>query len=132
VPTNFFGQGGGIAAADALSSLRLYFGGSASEDTTDTITYLAAAGETEFSWESGTRRHGIFTYFLLEGLQSGDHDGDGYITVSEAYAHTEARVMSEWNAGRYYSSPEYRDRSPTFRPRLGTGVVDPVLVTSPE
>lgn len=122
VPRNFTGTEQAVSLGDMVAGIRTYLGGRA-EDAA--MVVLSAAGEAEFSWESGTNRHGVFTFFLLEALQIADHNGDGYVTVSEAYAHAAGRIMAEWNqplagirSDGYY----------TFYPRVGTTAVDPVLV----
>ena len=48
---------------------------------------ITAADTNEFSLEDARwGGHGVFTHFLLEGLQgSGDADGDGIVTFSELY-----------------------------------------------
>lgn len=134
IPDHYIGDGAGVSLADALASISVFSGGgsAAGNDLSGNGSYvLAAAGEREFSWESGSRQHGIFTYFLLEALSAGDADSDGYITLGEVYEFTSAAIMSEWNEGKYITDPEYAEYSPTFLPRAGTGAVDPVLVRSP-
>jgi uncharacterized caspase-like protein len=45
------------------------------------------------SCENDTLKHGIFTYFLLEGLRGkADADQDGVVTVDEAYAYVSKHV----------------------------------------
>jgi len=47
---------------------------------------ITASGANEVSMESEEFKHGIFTYFLLEGLKGkADFDGDGLVTVDELY-----------------------------------------------
>ncbi len=77
---------------------------------------LSAAGSAEESWESGSYGHGIFTYYLLESAVSGDRDGDGNVTVSEAYAYASAAIESSWNA-----------RNTPFLPHISGGTRDLVL-----
>ena len=47
---------------------------------------LSASGANAVSEENKALGHGIFTYYLLEGLRGkADADGDGRVTVDEAY-----------------------------------------------
>lgn len=61
---------------------------------------LAAASESQNSLESDALGHGVFTYFLLEGLQgAADLDGDFRITADEAFQYAQAKV-TEYAIGR--------------------------------
>ena len=54
---------------------------------------LSAATGNQVAKEDPKLGHGVFTYYLLEALRGkGDVDGDGYVTVDEAYAYV-ARVV---------------------------------------
>jgi len=54
---------------------------------------LTASGANEVSSEDEKLHHGVFTYFLLEGLRGkADTDKDGVITVDEAYAYVSKQV----------------------------------------
>jgi hypothetical protein len=54
---------------------------------------ITASGANEVSMESEDYLHGIFTYFLLEGLRGkADFDGDGLITVDELYPYVSDNV----------------------------------------
>jgi hypothetical protein len=54
---------------------------------------LTASGANEVSSEDEIFHHGVFTYFLLKGLQGkADADKDGEITVDEAYAYVSTHV----------------------------------------
>jgi hypothetical protein len=54
---------------------------------------LTASGANEVSAEDANLHHGVFTYFLLEGLQGkADTDKDGVVTVDEAYAYVSTYV----------------------------------------
>ncbi len=67
---------------------------------------IAAAGAGEASYESATYGHGIFTYALLRGADSGgaDLDRDGYVDTSELYAYCAAFIDRHWNS---VSSDDY-------------------------
>ena len=54
---------------------------------------LTASGANEVSSEDDKLKHGVFTYFLLEGLRGkADTDKDGIITVDEAYRYVFQKV----------------------------------------
>jgi uncharacterized caspase-like protein/uncharacterized protein YgiM (DUF1202 family) len=54
---------------------------------------LTASRAGEVSEERDDLGHGVFTYYLLEGLQGkADVDGDGLITVDEAYSYLSTHV----------------------------------------
>ncbi len=54
---------------------------------------ITASGANEVSTEKDDLQHGVFTYFLLEGLKgAADFDKDGIITVDEAYNYVSINV----------------------------------------
>ncbi len=54
---------------------------------------LSASKASEVSEEREDLGHGVFTYYLLEGLRgSADTDRDGIITVDEAYGYVSKKV----------------------------------------
>jgi uncharacterized caspase-like protein len=54
---------------------------------------ITASGANEVALESAELGHGIFTYFLLQGLGGqADRNGDGVVTVSELYEYVEEQV----------------------------------------
>jgi hypothetical protein len=54
---------------------------------------ITASGANEVSMESDEFKHGVFTYFLLEGLKGkADVDDDGLITVDELYRYVSDHV----------------------------------------
>ncbi len=54
---------------------------------------ITAAGPNEVALETSELGHGVFTYYLLEGLSGkADRDGDGIVTVSELYEYVEQQV----------------------------------------
>jgi uncharacterized caspase-like protein len=84
---------------------------------------LAASGTEEVAQESGELEGSVFTHHLVSALRgAGDRDGDGVVTLAEAYAHVYARTLAStvpslWGA-----------QHPSFDTRLqGTG--DLVLTT---
>ena len=54
---------------------------------------ISASAANEVSVEQDELKHGVFTYYLLEGLRGpADTDGDGLVTVDEAYRYVSDRV----------------------------------------
>jgi hypothetical protein len=54
---------------------------------------ITAAGPNEVALETSELKHGVFTYYLLEGLSGrADRDADGLVTVSELYEYVEQQV----------------------------------------
>jgi len=54
---------------------------------------ITASGPNEVALEPADLGHGIFTYYLLEGLSGkADRNGDGVVTVSELYPYLEDQV----------------------------------------
>ena len=54
---------------------------------------IASCGEDEVSLEAPDLAHGLFTYYLLRGLEGGgDLDGDGRVGVAELFEHVSTEV----------------------------------------
>ena len=73
---------------------------------------ISASGESEYSYESNSVQHGIFTYFFLQAAEEADLNKDRYITTMEAYAYTSAAI----NLTTY-----------PFAPHISGGPVDFIL-----
>jgi hypothetical protein len=98
VDTCYSGASGGrtISSADIRAGI--------SDGFLDRITggkgkiILTASGANEVSAESDELQHGIFTHFLIKGLQGqADSDGDGLITVDEVYSYVCKQVPQATN-----------------------------------
>ena len=67
------------------------------DSLTKRIVAITASREAEYSWESATLGHGVFTYALLEALSgSADEvgDSDGFVSAEECYAYAAPRVAA--------------------------------------
>lgn len=54
---------------------------------------ITASGPNEVALELPKLGHGLFTYYVLEGLRGkADRNGDGIVTVSELYEYVEEQV----------------------------------------
>ena len=94
---------------------------------------VTAAGSEELSYETSSYGHGVFTYFFLEAASKGDLDGNGFVTLQEAYRYARAGVERYWNDVyySYYSiDPDTEKRiSPNwdFLPRISGNARDIVI-----
>jgi len=85
------------------------------------IIVMSAAGAAELSQESSgsnTINHGYFTMGLLESVEHGDENGDGLVTLTEAYDYASRYVADVFNE-KY---PDY-----AYYPRLSGSDLDVVL-----
>lgn len=107
------------------SALSAYFTPGADSDITPgEAIVLSAAGEREFSYEDYSDgrlgySHGVFTYYLLQAPKRGDKNGDGFVTVTEAYDYTRRMIDQYWNSEVYYLE--------RFSPHVSGGPLDYVL-----
>ena len=88
----------------------------------DQAIVLSAAGEREFSYEAaGSFEHGIFTYFFLETPSRGDANGDGAVTIDEAFRYTAEQIDGIWNTTFLYNQ---------FHPHVSGGPISFVLFSA--
>ncbi|MEK7309723.1 MAG: L,D-transpeptidase family protein [Planctomycetota bacterium] len=77
-------------------------------------TFITAsrAGEGSQESEKWGSGHGVFTHFLLEGLKGkADRNGDGFITMKEAYDYLYPKVQRESENGQAPFASAYLDNS---------------------
>lgn len=102
---------------------------------------VTAAGAQEFSWESLTTKvldpdyplsegNGVFTYYFLQAASYGDSNGDGHVTIQEAYRYARNMFDKYWNA--YIQDPDfydayYPDYYDDFLPRISGNARDIVI-----
>jgi hypothetical protein len=58
---------------------------------------LAASAENESSWESSVLKHGVYTFYLLQALETSSadtHDANGWISGEEAHDYLYSRVVA--------------------------------------
>ncbi len=90
---------------------------------------VTAAGSEELSWESsfGGEENGVFTRYFVQAASSGDLDGNGVVTLQEAYRYAAEKVEAVWNSAyfNYYESSTgtYAD----FLPRISGNARDVVI-----
>jgi hypothetical protein len=119
-------EGGQSRLATLADAISLYanFDGSSADIPPWEALVISASGERELSYEDGSPfNHGIFTYFLLQSESSGDRNGDGFVTVTEAYDYIRTQINNEWNL-------KYGLPTAVFSPHVSGGPVDYVLFTA--
>ena len=75
---------------------------------------LAASHERECAWENASLGHGVFTYFLLEGFRKGDEDGDGKVSLQEAFRYAQTKVVDVTEGEQ--------------EPEISDGIGEPILL----
>lgn len=58
---------------------------------------LSASGSGEFCYDDSDHAHGAMTYYLLKVAANGDLNGDGAVTVLEAFSLVKAGDGEKWN-----------------------------------
>jgi len=71
------------------------------------IPVMAASGQYEYSYEHDPIEHGVFTYYLLDGLSGlyADKNVDGYISIRELFHYAE--IQTEYYT-IHYQHPQLR------------------------
>ncbi|MFW5867521.1 MAG: caspase family protein [Armatimonadota bacterium] len=73
---------------------------------------ITAADDDETCWEAEELRHDVFVYYLLEGMAGvADEDGDGWISVEEAFAYARPRATA-YNRGQHAQIYDARPAAP--------------------
>ena len=74
------------------------------------IVELFSCGKGEVSYEDEDKRHGLFSYYLIEaiGNPKADANGDGFVTVDEAKQYVDQQL-----AELFRTDPHYRGKSQT-------------------
>jgi len=63
------------------------------EQTPQGIRYLASCGPGQISWEDADLQHGVFMYYLLEGLRGkADTSRNGMVSLGELYDYVSGNV----------------------------------------
>ena len=72
------------------------------------IVVLTAAQGNQVSSSYAEKSHGLFTYFILKGLQGeADQNGDSQLTVGELYTYVRAQVQSQAGFLDREQTPEF-------------------------
>jgi hypothetical protein len=81
---------------------------------TGKITQVASSEGDQISWSYDDKRHGLFTYYLLKGLQGEARDGSGKLTVGTLYEYLLQQIPAAANRlQKIVQTPEMtgRDRN---------------------
>lgn len=80
------------------------------------VSVLAASEAAEAAGPLPERRHGAFSYRLVEGLSgAADLDADGHLTLEELHAFTRKRVILDARAQDREQTPTLSTRTPKLR-----------------
>ena len=83
---------------------------------------FSAASPTQSSNEDATLRHGLFTYFLLQGLEGkADTDGDGMVSSQELYRYVDKELKVENQKRNIAQVPEF---NPGYDPSIPLAVTN--------
>jgi uncharacterized caspase-like protein len=93
------------------------------DDAAGDIIVMSAAGAAELSQESSTIDHGYFTMGLLKSATKGDKNGDGLVTLTEAFDYASKYVAEAFNKKYPYYA---------YYPRISGSPVDVVLFRTSE
>jgi hypothetical protein len=125
IPPDFSqGSNGFLDILGTTISLYANFQDYGSDITPGDALVIAASGERELSYESGTFQNGVMTHFLLDSADLGDVNNDGYVTVSESYYYIYRNINKDWNPASYAGGYD------VFFPHASGGPVDYILFTN--
>jgi uncharacterized caspase-like protein len=124
-PSNYASMKSYSTFSTAMSNFGSLLVANASASGSKTPIVLSACGSNEESYDGTTAMgHGVFTYYLLKAATNGDSNGDGYVTMTEAYAYT-TQCIKTWGASLPASDDYAGDAA--FLPHLSGGIRDLVL-----
>ncbi|HSV57119.1 MAG TPA: caspase family protein [Magnetospirillaceae bacterium] len=110
---------GGSALLAALGSYSKLLASAFQSYDPRTPIVVTAAGSEELSWESSVYTNGVFTYFFLQSATKGDLDGNGLVTIQEAFRSAREGVERYWNSMNAGSAD--------FLPRISGNARDVVI-----
>jgi uncharacterized caspase-like protein len=93
-----------------------------SEDTDAICMALLSASSSQRSYEDPTLKHGVFTYFLVEGLKGKAAHGDGVVTAGEVYRYV-LDTVEDYTKNKMRVSIQSPFKSPQFVPTLPLAIV---------
>lgn len=120
---------GGSALLAALGSYSELLAAAFESYDPYTPMVVTAAGSEELSYESGAYGNGVFTYYFLKAASAGDLDGNGYVTLQEAYRYARAGVDKYWNEFVWDDEYFYNDTGmyADYLPRISGNARDVVI-----
>lgn len=89
------------------------------------IVAMTSSTGDQVSNAYGEKRHGLFTYFLLNGLRGkADNNSDGYISVNELYSYVRDEVTKTARRSKNLV------QTPLLNKGIGTEKIDDFILTS--
>ncbi|MCD4786021.1 MAG: caspase family protein [Candidatus Eremiobacteraeota bacterium] len=91
--------------------------GKKSVEALNNLVAISASSGTELSWESSSLQHGVFTYYVMQGLGTGstlgpaEVDSSGNISAEETHCYAEDLVQTY---SGYDQNPQMTDNYPTI------------------
>lgn len=82
------------------------------------IAVLTASGANQISGTNDEKGHGLFTYYLFNGLNGAAKDGSGRVTIQSLYSYLKPKVMDDARRANGDQTPQLQ---------AGTAVGDVVL-----
>jgi hypothetical protein len=77
------------------------------------VSVLAASSSDEISGSLDEQGHGLFTYYLLKGLQGkADADGNGHVSLEELHAYVKKSVQREARRQNREQTPNLQSATP--------------------
>jgi hypothetical protein len=140
-PQNYGPYDDGTTPASGVFSALGHFGELLSKNARESgkpgPIVISASGAHESSYEYSDpfyEGHGLFPFFILKSADSGDKNGDGFVTATEAYEYAVAGIKSKWNSlALLYVDPEVDSNQnyilvyADFMPHISGGARDLVL-----
>jgi len=82
-----------------------------------------SASSNQVSWEDNELKHGLFTHYLIRGMQgAADTNGDGKVTAEELYRYIREKVDTDSRRKPSVQTPVV---TPTFEPDFPLAIVPP-------
>jgi len=82
-------------------------------NTSPKVSVLAASSSDEISGSLDEQGHGLFTYYLLKGLQgAADADGNGHVSLEELHAYVKKSVQREARRQNREQTPNLQSATP--------------------
>jgi Caspase domain len=106
----FSGAGGRSVIAKGARPLVVV---TAMANTSPKVSVLAASSSDEISGSLDEQGHGLFTYYLLKGLQgAADADGNGHVSLEELHAYVKKSVQREARRQNREQTPNLQSATP--------------------
>ena len=96
----------GSMKKNASKQLQEKMNAASNKDSNMNIAVMMSCANNETSLESGELNHGLFTYYLIQGLGgSANSDGNKYVTIQELYYYVNQKVRAKANSMGHTQTP---------------------------